>query len=378
MPGKATESDILAWIEGDLPPDRARAVEGAFDADPSLRAWAEAMRLDRSALRAWSQRARATAPGGLAEGALERVERDALLGPSEIETDEATQQEDAPVIGVIHRVRRWAVAAAILLVAGVIALVGVELGPAPWIGGSMEVDVATAPSDPVMTERQAEVGPGADLLDAVTSKGAPAPNGHNAEQHDLETTVASADTMRRSAMIEEDTIRARPLSENRDLSEMVRRLLGEAAGGGSGVQITPEQAARAEATDRVVVLASAPDPHAVAIAMQQRASDPASVASGWHIISDGSDQSIGVDGVVISVSVPGEAPGFTWLLSALREAGATDARLTLRDGEPASGDGSAPLDAARALWWGEPMESWAPWTRVAVLIKPAGAAQSPE
>jgi len=80
MSHRIEEHDLLAWIEGELAPERARLVEAALDADPGLRAWAEAVAKDRSLLRASGVDAEARAPRGLVEDAIAIVERRALVG----------------------------------------------------------------------------------------------------------------------------------------------------------------------------------------------------------------------------------------------------------------------------------------------------------
>ncbi|TVQ32873.1 MAG: hypothetical protein EA376_04295 [Phycisphaeraceae bacterium] len=80
MNHRIEEHDLLAWIEGELAPERARIVESALDADPGLRAWAEAVARDRSLLSASGADAEARAPRGLVEDAIAIVERRALVG----------------------------------------------------------------------------------------------------------------------------------------------------------------------------------------------------------------------------------------------------------------------------------------------------------
>ena len=102
--------------------------------------------------------------------------------------------------------------------------------------------------------------------------------------------------------------------------------------------------------------------------MGQLASDKGSPAVGWRPVLGEPGEPSPVAGVVCTVSLPGEAAGFDWFVDALLKAGASRVELTLRDG--ALPVDSATLDAAGALWWGEPIRRWAGWVRTPVLIAP--------
>jgi|GEM_PF-4158989 len=410
MPAKATESDILAWIEGELPPERADAVEAAFGEDPSLRAWAASMRGDRAMLRSWSERAVSSAPGGLAESALEIVEREALLGPSvrEALAFEHEPEPERESVTMVFRIRRYATAAAIVLLVGVIGVTGVRLGSrSGWFGGEMAVkapaggDLAMLP-DEAMDETPSD--PRSDLLEAVHRAGRSAGEANGG----LAGGLASVDddpalepAPEADLMAEEDALKLalaapaspdefgamsgpgasreypiRPLSKQTTLSALVEELLGKVAiDGGPAIAITPEQASGPDVRDRVVVRAWSADPDEVVASMRTLSGAQGSPAVGWHVVSGRPEDVSPVDGMVCTVSLPGEAAGFAWFVEALHQAGASRVELTLRDGSAPGAAKTGLTDAAGALWWGEPIRVWAGWTRVPVLISPAESAE---
>lgn len=98
-----SESDLLAWVEGDLAPERRREVDRAIGADAALRRTLEGMSADRAALRALGAE-RSLAPDGLVERALFMAQREALLDDAD------------PVVARIRPMirRRFAVAAALV------------------------------------------------------------------------------------------------------------------------------------------------------------------------------------------------------------------------------------------------------------------------
>ena len=394
-PGKATESDILAWIEGELPADRAGAVEAAFAEDPSLRAWATSMRGDRGTLQAWTERTVRSAPVGLAESAIERVERDALLGPSEAETLALTPRRESPAMAL--RVRRYATAAAVVLLVGVIAVVGVQLGTNQgWLGAGESRLVVRGPDagKVAMGHDEAPSDPHDDLLDAVSrgvkneialareEGGVPLPEMDR--RRDMAMLASAAPTEGESVAGDRFAFDAddadgsgiRPLSKATALTELIEQLIGEVAiAGGPVISISPEQASMAGVRDRVVVRAWSDDPEAVADAMRALTGAASSPAAGWHVVTGGPEDASPVAGVVCTVSLPGEAAGFAWFVDALRQAGASRVALTLRDGSaPDTAPDNGISDAAGALWWGEPIRVWAGWARVPVLISPSDSA----
>lgn len=81
MREKPTEDDLLDLVEGRLPSDRVAILRAALAEDRELLARVEAMVRDRRALRAEAPD-RPRAPAGLVESAMERAEREALLGPA--------------------------------------------------------------------------------------------------------------------------------------------------------------------------------------------------------------------------------------------------------------------------------------------------------
>jgi hypothetical protein len=376
MSGKATESDILAWIEGELPEDRMASVEAAFLADPSLRAWASSMKGDRSALRAWAELASASSPGGLAESALEIVERDALLGPSEAEALAAEpEREIAPLQ---FKIKRYATAAAIVLLVGVIGVTGVRFGPTTWSGGELEV-VQVDPDQTIrLLDEEPSSDPHADLIDAIETAGREDPEASltifDEQQIAALSMEGESPASMESARMGQVAPVSRPMGASRDYDSLLADLLGQdAIAGGPVIAITPEVAAAT--MHRLVVRVRADDPVGLSSAMQKRCQAPDSPAAGWSLIADSGDPGFTIDGAVCTVRLPGEVAGLGWLIDAFNEAGASQVALTLRDaskgnsGFKNAGSKDKAIDAAKALWWGEPITAWASSVRIGVLIE---------
>lgn len=141
------DATILAWIEGELAPDRHRDVTRAIARQPALQARADAMRLDRFTLRALGDE---RAPAGLLDSVADLLERELLvtisdgLGEHAEAIDGQARPSAAPALGdaVVHdpatglrrvqrkrslRPLRYALAAGLLMVVGASA----------WFGGMM-------------------------------------------------------------------------------------------------------------------------------------------------------------------------------------------------------------------------------------------------
>lgn len=74
------EAELLAYIEGELPSERAEQVERALAADPRTQHRVEALRNDRALLSGFE--AEEAAPDWLLDGVREQLERDALFNPA--------------------------------------------------------------------------------------------------------------------------------------------------------------------------------------------------------------------------------------------------------------------------------------------------------
>lgn len=118
------EAELLAWIEGALPADRASAVEVSLRADPAMHALAQNLRSDREALGSLPAE---PAPDGLLDGVHEALEREMLFGLAE--DGETSDQLPVSVVrparsglwDIFLREqpgRQLAAAAAVLLLAG--------------------------------------------------------------------------------------------------------------------------------------------------------------------------------------------------------------------------------------------------------------------
>lgn len=130
------ENDLLGWIEGDLPSDRADALERAMREDAGLRHTLDAMRRDRSMLRAefvaiWRE-AGAKAPLRTVQEAIEAAEREAILTGS-------GRARRAGVLAVIGRNRGLAMAASLGLMITAGALVWTATAPSAGPGAGRQI-----------------------------------------------------------------------------------------------------------------------------------------------------------------------------------------------------------------------------------------------
>jgi len=167
----ASENDILALIEGTLPPERVEAVRSALLRDAELRRRVEAMVRDRQILMAAADPALTPAPPGLVQEAIEAAEREALLSARGMSKD-----------GVAGRVReqrrsrrlvQMAIAATLLLLVcgGYVAFMLWKIGP-----GAEERSLAAThgprPMMNVIGEQDADAGP-PDESGASVAQGEP-------------------------------------------------------------------------------------------------------------------------------------------------------------------------------------------------------------
>ncbi len=132
---------LLAWIEGELSPDRHRLVTNALNEQPTLRARVDAMRLDRFTLSALGDE---KAPADLLDGVADMLEREMLVGSSDALNDATTSDfdgfDDLPeriestpmVVGTIRPARRVS-DLQIAMAAGLLLIVGASA----WFGGMM-------------------------------------------------------------------------------------------------------------------------------------------------------------------------------------------------------------------------------------------------
>lgn len=132
---------LLAWIEGELSPDRHREVTNALGEQATLQARVDAMRLDRFTLSALGDD---KAPADLLDGVADMLEREMLVGSSDALNDALTNDfdgfEDLPetiestpvVVGTIRPARRVS-DLQIAMAAGLLLIVGASA----WFGGMM-------------------------------------------------------------------------------------------------------------------------------------------------------------------------------------------------------------------------------------------------
>lgn len=133
MKQRIDETDLLGWIEGDLPPDRRALVEAEMARDGALRRRLEAMASDRRALRTWMQAG--SAPAGLVADAIEEAERMALVG-----------EAPAPIRIAWYRSSRVLMAASLLIAVGGVSLTWMATRPTPATGPASELFATTPPN----------------------------------------------------------------------------------------------------------------------------------------------------------------------------------------------------------------------------------------
>lgn len=136
------DDEILDWVEGELPEARREAFERAMAGDAGLARLARGMRADRAALREAVRGERLVTPVGLVEEAIERAEREAVVGGENWSFEVATRRRG---LGVM---RGLAVAASMIVVIGGAAIVlrgGNVAGPAsPGAPGALALQSAAS------------------------------------------------------------------------------------------------------------------------------------------------------------------------------------------------------------------------------------------
>ena len=157
MPDRPHEHELLAWIEGDLAPERRPEVEALLASDPALRARLLEMSQDMRALRSLSD---VRAPQGLIRDALDAAARDALFEPVGAERSSVLARLIAP--------SRMALAAALFLVVGGATLaVWVNTRPAPIPAEGRIASTVPGPDDVAATFSTESARSSAEILDAT-------------------------------------------------------------------------------------------------------------------------------------------------------------------------------------------------------------------
>jgi len=128
------ETDLLAFIEGELPSERLSEVQEALRADPELRRLVESLRADRALIRASLNHAESAAPRGIVAEALAEAER---LPPAKPAPVPAAPAQPAPRL-------RIAPVLSLLAAAAITVLAIVVFWPAPTSNDRF----ASAPAGP--------------------------------------------------------------------------------------------------------------------------------------------------------------------------------------------------------------------------------------
>lgn len=379
VPPGLGEADLLAWVEGEpLPRDTAAAVARALDADPALARLLGAMKRDRAAVRALPDEA---APDGLAasaqamlEPALERrmllgLESSAPVNGTPVSIVQPSRRSILEVVFMDRIGRRFAAAAALLLVAGgttwvltgafnrgglprgpeiAAADTAKELAPPPVTKTedltqlAMEVPTPPNPADELL-----EYGPPAPAMTLAAAPAAPpampvARALELARENRLVIRVTAASFPESTAWMEGLAARARPESAWR-------------------VNASPSPAVMASLTRRQEPIAVTGGPDVRELAASRSASEfvtpgvvpPAPVAAPR-------------ERRVFSVDSRLDESALESMLATLAEGGQAAEFVEAAEPLPA---GAPAMTPASMLWWTQPPACWAPWGSVPVVVE---------
>jgi len=359
MARRVSESDLLAYIEGDLPENRADEVRAALERDPKLAAWADAARADRDALRQWSRPGASIAPPDLVEQAMRQAERNALLGLDA----GAAQQRRRPTVLFRFTGPRTAMAAALLAAVGLGVLYGPglvqQLTPAPGPAPSQQ----PAPAPGAAAEPAEPAAPGAsDATAPERDAGAPAGNrraSSNAAPPDSADAFAGAGA--------EKTQPTQPSQRMRE--EMPLRAIGESdqlADHAAPVEspLTMRQAADLAEQRRLRVRAETPDPASLGADLL----DAPDLAFRVFPIAEPAP-----GGAMLIVEIDAGAPGLDAFLQTLGAMGAASISLSPLDEPVGLPPARGPSDV---LWWTRSPAAW-PGMGSALELEVLPAAQIP-
>lgn len=348
------ENDLLAWIEGEsLTPEQRGALERAFEADGSLKTWAERARGDRDRLRALAEIEAIRAPQGLTSAAMELAEREALVG-APIEKARSRQSRRIRITPL-----RFVAAAGLVIAAGAASLVGFLMtdgqpGASMLAQGSADEPVELAmleESDDVMADAGAPV----EGLGVATMAMAPQPS---SEQGALAA---------RSSLVDG----AGEIAAKQAGPSIQFRLIHPAEHAPEHA-LSPERAAELAAAGRTLLLVRAQNPAAVEAALLKRDSENDVTSARWRrivetvdggsdlaaarlVVADALTTPAAMQRLIADVASTGGGVQGAWLQE-LADAVKLETTFTPDD----------------LMWWEQPPTAWAPRAAVPVLIERVG------
>lgn len=361
MARRIDETELLAWIEDELPTERRVALEQALAHDAVLLEWARGARRDRELLR----RAGVAAPAGLVADAIAQAERSAVLGAQ-------TAAGPPAVAGRISSARRFALAATILIALGGVATLPFVLRQSGFRGGAhpgpqQPIAMGRAESSDVAPQSALRAEPEASKLATAESTqraagAAPARVQPPEALTDTTAVVANADQAVGARRAKTEGVGV--LIETEAASPPARAdaapplsLADAARLASEGRLVIVVHTADAAAIERVLTshprkdtkeqAGGQPPRHALPPPLRKLAGSAPEAARTYQV-------TLAVDPIVLSD-----------LRDALSRDAAdvrfVDAGAPIAPGEPADGVG---------LWWVEPVSRWRPHGSVPVLVVP--------
>lgn len=371
MSRESDQHDLLAWIEGEpLAPEQAERLRERLDADPSLRAWVEAVIEDRRQIQAWAEAEYGAAPAGLVSEAVAQVERDALVGPPTHQPPARGSQQQRLRITPM---RLAAAAGLALLVSGatLIPLMSERPGRSgeraeapPASTGDAGSPLASAERAPGGASPNDPATQGAGGLRALTD---PEP-----EQPQAETSGANpqADQLAQAR-------RKRPESPGLAEPEQARPIHPDADEPG----MSSERAVSLLREHRLVVIVRSVDPESAVRAVEDASADREKPI-GWTDAGADTRSSLvrrlgwaRATGMIVRiVEIRPTAEAVEALVARLSAPEGSEARLAALD-QPLPAPTPPPDEA---LWWSKPASEWSTRASTAVVFHQADPSSSPQ
>jgi hypothetical protein len=288
------DGDLLALIEGRLSAEETERVRAWLAADPKLAQQVAGMVRDREMLR---RLPKASAPPGLAEGVLARLERGTLLMDFEQEAGAARRK--------IWQTR-LAIAASIAVLAGGLGFVLVEgliTHQSPWRDWADKAQLAKN-DETKLAEHAADLGPlaAAGRKDQLIAKALPTASPTESMTEQMETRIAAGPPA--PAIVPAAPLTRPPLAEATPPDaphHSAAKGFHSIAKGGGGI---PGAAPDASAKERAPVLAELPQEPAGSQTLAQAGGKRQTGEDGWAQYSALRDKRAGADApVVFTVAV---------------------------------------------------------------------------
>ncbi len=329
------DEEILGWVEGELSGEPRAAFERAMEGDGELARLARGMREDRALLRELSGAERLLAPSGMVREAIERAERETIVGAEGWSFEVEARRRGWGVV------RGLAVAASLMLVVGgtwVVMRPGAA--PAPGSGGMAQqgaIDGAAEIGDTAVAVVEVEERP-ISMASAVSSLAAEVGTDATAEQVGMITPLAGPVIAAIEAM---DSMPRATWSgrgfETMEVGGRTRAMMADREPLRSTVApASYEDALRLAALNGLALRVMATDPEAVEAGVRglsARAEGIGSVRAAT--LRDGS--------MLVWVDVDGGASGLRELLAALQRPAGSEARAVFEPSNAGGGSGGATM-----------------------------------